>query len=134
MQILRNGLFMLLTAALLIACSSSNSPEKVAKEYINAVLANDIDGLMNTLYIPADAHKDQETLMRGKLTMMLAEASTRVISQGGVKEVTYSKPEYNAEKTRATMAATIHYKKDNAPKKEETIVFVDTKDVWKVSL
>ena len=134
MQILRNGLFMLLTAALLIACSSSNSPEKVAKEYINAVLANDIDGLMNTLYIPADAHKDQETLMRGKLTMMLAEASTRVISQGGVKEVPYSTAEYNTEKTRATMTATIHYKNDNAPKKSEKIVLVDTKDGWKVSL
>lgn len=134
MQILRNGLFMLLTAALLIACSSSNSPEKVAQNYINAVLSNDIDGLMNTLYIPADAPEEQETLMRGKLTMLLAETSTRVISQGGVKEVTYSKPEYNADKTRATMAATIHYKKDNAPKKEETIVLVKADGDWKVSL
>ncbi len=134
MQILRNGLFMLLTAALLIACSSSNSPEKVAKDYINAVLANDIDALMNTLYIPADADEDQETLMRGKLSMMLAETSTRVIRQGGVKEVTYSTAEYNTEKTRATMTATIHYKNDNAAKKSEKIVLVDTKDGWKVSL
>ncbi|MDY0249759.1 MAG: DUF4878 domain-containing protein [Pseudomonas sp.] len=134
MQMLRNGLFMLLTATLLIACSSSNSPEKVAQEYINAVLANDIDSLMNTLYIPADAPEEQAVLMRGKLTMMLAETSTRVISQGGVKQVTYSDAEYNTEKTRANLVATIHYKKDNAPKKDEMIALVKTDDGWKISL
>ncbi len=134
MQILRNGFFMLLTAALLIACSSSNSPEKVAQDYINAVLSNDIDSLMATLYIPADAPEEQEALMRGKLTMLLAETSSRVIRQGGVKEVTYSAPEYNADKTRATIAATIHYKKANAEDKEETISLVKANDQWKVSL
>ena len=134
MQILRNGFFMLLTAALLIACSSSNSPEKVAQDYINAVLSNDIDSLMSTLYIPADAPKEQESLMRGKLTMLLAETSTRVISQGGVKNVIYSTPEYNADKTRANLVATIHYKKDNAPEKEENIALIKTDDGWKITL
>ena len=134
MQILRNGFFMLLTAALLIACSSSNSPEKVAQDYINAVLSNDIDGLMSTLYIPADAPKEQESLMHGKLTMLLAETSTRVISQGGVKNVTYSSPEYNSDKTRANLVATIHYKKDNASEKEENIALIKTDDGWKITL
>ncbi|WP_178087325.1 DUF4878 domain-containing protein [Pseudomonas sp. C27(2019)] len=134
MQILRNGIFMLLTAALLIACSPSNSPEKVAQTYINAVLANDIEGLMATLDIPADTPDEQDTLVRGKLSIMLAETSTRAISFGGVKDVTYSELEYNDAKTRATLVATIRYKQDNAPVKRENITLAKTADGWKVSL
>ncbi len=134
MQILRNGLFMLLTAALLIACSASNTPEKVAQKYINAVLANDIDGVMDTLYIPADAVEGQDALMRGKLTMLLAETSTRAISLGGVKDISYSKPEYNKDETRAHIIATISYKKDSTSQKRENISLVKTDDGWKVSL
>lgn len=134
MRRLRNGIFMLLTAALLIACSSSNSPEAVAQTYIKAVLANDIDGLMATLDIPANTPGEQNTLVRGKLSMMLAETSTRAISYGGVKDVTYSKPEYNDEKTHATLVATINYKQADAPAKREHIALAKTADGWKVSL
>lgn len=134
MQILRNSLFMLLTAALLIACSANSSPEKVAQNYITAVLANDIDGVMDTLYIPADAVEGQDSLVRGKLTMLLAETSTRAISLGGVKDISYSKPEYNDDKTRAHIIATIRYKKDSASEKRENISMVKTDDGWKVSL
>ncbi len=134
MQMLRNGLFILLTAAFLIACSSSNSPEKVAQTYINAVLANDIDALMATLDIPASQHDEQDTLIRGKLSMMLADASARAIRSGGVKDVSYSEPEYNDEKTHATMIATIRYKQADAAVKRENISLSKTADGWKVSL
>ncbi len=134
MQTLRNGLFMLLTAALLIACSASNSPEQVAKKYVDAILANDIDGVMQTLEIPTDASKEQHAMVRGKLSMMLADTSSRAIRFGGVKDVSYSKTEYNDEKTRASLVATIHYKKEDAPVKQENIVLAKTEDGWKVSL
>lgn len=134
MQTLRNGLFLLLTAVFLIACSANSTPEKAAKNYIDAVLANDIEGVMNTLYIPADAAEDHEDLVRGKLTMLLAETSTRAISMGGVKDVSYSKAEYNAERTRANLVATIHYKKENASVKRESISLVKTDSGWRVSL
>lgn len=134
MQTLRNGLFLLLTAAFLIACSANSTPEKAAKNYIDAVLANDIDGLMNTLYIPADADEGQETIMRGKLTMLLAETSTRTISMGGVKDISYSPAEYNQDKTRANIVATIHYKKEDASVKRENISLIKTDKGWKVSL
>jgi len=134
MQTLRNGFFLLLTAAFLIACSASSTPEKVAQTYIDAVLANDIDGVMNTLYIPADAVEGQDALVRGKLTMLLAETSTRAISLGGVKNVSYSKTEYNEDKSRASLVATIHYKKDSAAEKREHIELVNTADGWKISL
>lgn len=134
MKTLRNGLFMLLTAALLIACSASNSPEKVAQNYVDAVLANDIDGVMKTLEIPTDASKEQHALIRGKLSMMLADNSSRAIRFGGVKDVSYSKAEYNGDKTRASLVATIHYKKEDAPVKQENIALAKTEDGWKVSL
>ncbi|HZJ91453.1 MAG TPA: DUF4878 domain-containing protein [Thiopseudomonas sp.] len=134
MQILRNGIFMLLTAALLIACSASNSPEKVAQNYVDAVLANDIDGVMETLEIPTDAGQEQQALIRGKLSMMLADNSARVIRFGGVKDISYSKTEYNNDETRANVVATIHYKKEDAPFKKENISLVKTEDGWKVSL
>ncbi len=134
MQMLRNALFMLLTAALLLACSASNSPEKVAQDYINAVLANDINGVMSTLHIQADAPDEQDVLIRGKLSILLADTSTRVIRLGGVKKISYSKPEYNADKTHANLVAIISYKNANAPEKEENIALVKTDDGWKVSL
>lgn len=134
MQTLRNGLFMLLTAAFLIACSAGNSPEKVAQKYVDAVLANDIDGVMNTLEIPADAGKEQQAMIRGKLSMMLAENSSRAIRFGGVKDVSYSKPEYNQDETRASLVATIRYKEDSAPTKRENITLSKTEKGWKVSL
>lgn len=134
MQVLRNGLFILLSAALLIACSAGNTPEKVAQQYINAVLSNDIDGVMDTLYIPADAVEGQDALVRGKLTMLLAETSTRAISLGGVKDISYSKTEYNDDKTRASLVATIRYKKDGASEKRENISLVKAEKGWKVSL
>lgn len=134
MHVLRNSIFILLTAALLIACSPSNSPEKVAETYINAVLANDLESLMATLDIPASSHDEQDALVRGKLSIMLAENSTRAISFGGVKDVTYSEPEYNDEKTHATLVATIRYKQDDAPTKRENISLAKTADGWKVSL
>lgn len=134
MQMLRNGIFMLLTAALLIACSPSNSPEKVAQTYINAVLTNDIESIMATLDLPTDAPAEQDALVRGKLSIMLAETSTRAISFGGVKDVTYSKPEYNHDKTHATLIATIRYKQDDAPVKHENIALAKTVSGWKISL
>lgn len=134
MQTLRNGLLMLLTAALLIACSASNSPEKVAKNYVDAILANDIDGVMQTLEIPTDASKEQHAMIRGKLSMMLADTSSRAIRFGGVKDVSYSKAEYNDDKTRASLVATIRYKKDSSATKRENITLAKTENGWKVSL
>lgn len=134
MQTLRNGLFLLFTALLLIACSANSTPEKAAKSYIDAVLANDVEGVMNTLYIPADAADGHDELVRGKLTMLLAETSTRAISMGGVKDISYSAAEYNDDKTRAQLVATIHYKKEDAPVKREHIALVKTDSGWKVSL
>lgn len=134
MQTLRNGLFLLLTAVFLIACSANSTPEKAAKNYIDAVLANDIDGVMNTLHIPADADEGQEALMRGKLTMLLTETSTRAISMGGVKDISYSPAEYNQDKTRANIVATIYYKKEDASVKRENISLIKTDKGWKVSL
>lgn len=134
MQTLRNGLFLLFTALLLIACSANSTPEKAAKSYIDAVLANDVEGVMNTLYIPADAADGHDELVRGKLTMLLAETSTRAISMGGVKDISYSAAEYNNDKTRAQLVATIHYKKEDAPVKREHIALVKTDSGWKVSL
>lgn len=133
MQVLRNSI-MLLATLLLIACSASNTPEKVAEKYINAVLANDIDGVMATLYIPADAVEGQESLMRGKLTILLTETSTRAISFGGVKDVSYASAQYNTDKTRATVVATIRYKKDSSADKNEKIKLIKTDDGWKISL
>lgn len=134
MQTLRNGLFLLLTALFLAACSTNNTPDKAAKNYIDAVLANDVEGVMSTLYIPADAADGHEDLVRGKLTMLLAESSTRAISMGGVKDISYSAAEYNDDKTRAQLIATIHYKKEDASVRREYISLVKTDSGWKVSL
>ena len=55
MQTLRNSLFLLLTAAFLIACSPNITPEKAAQNYIDTILANDIDGFLMGL-MPKNPH------------------------------------------------------------------------------
>ena len=89
---------------------------------------------MATLDIPASKHDEQDALIRGKLSMMLADASARAIRVGRVKDVSYSEPEYNDEKTHATMIATIRYKQADAATKRENISLAKTADGWKVSL
>mgnify|MGYP001348811139 FL=1 len=53
---------------------------------------------------------------------------------GGVKDVSYSKTEYNEDKTRANIGVTIHYKREDAPVKTENIALRKTDKGWKVSL
>ena len=68
------------------------------------------------------------------IVRVLVSASSRTISMGGVKDVSYSKTEYNDDQTRANLVVTIHYKKENASVRRENVSLIKTDKGWKVSL
>lgn len=133
MQKLRNGFLVLFTAIFLLACSGSSGPEKVADSYMNAVLHNDIDGLMKTIHIENDM-VEMESMMRGKLAMVIAAASAEAQANGGVKKISYAKTEYNEDKTAARVTATVQFKNKDTDDMVDEIDLVKTDDGWKVSL
>ena len=133
MHTLRNGFLVLLTAVLLFACTASG-PEKVADNYMHAVLNDDIDAVMETLYFSAEVPNKQEDMVRGKLAMAIQESSAQAQSLGGVKKITYSDTEYNQDKSRAKLVATVTYKNKDAPNTIERLNLIKTNNGWKISL
>lgn len=134
MLALRNGFLVLFTAIFLLACSGSSGPEKVADDYMNSILNNDIDGLMKTIHFADDVPEKQEDMVRGKLNMVVEESSAKAKSLGGVKKITYSEIEYNQDKSRAKLVATVQYKNKGARETIERINLIKSDQGWKVSL
>ena len=133
MNTLRNGFLVLLTAMWLIACTA-DSPQKVADSYMKAVLNNDIDAVMATLYFDGGVPKKQQEMVRGKLAMVVEESSAKAQSLGGVKKISYSDTEYNQDKSRAKLVATVLYKNKDAAKTIERLNLIKTAKGWKISL
>ncbi|ART80794.1 nuclear transport factor 2 family protein [Oceanisphaera avium] len=134
MHKVRQGLLILLAALFVMACSGNVSPEKVADQYMHAILNDDIDSLMKTLHLGEDVPEKQTEMVHGKLAMVVEESSARAKALGGVKKITYSETEYNQDKSRAKLVATVIYKNADAPNTIERINLIDTEQGWKVSL
>lgn len=134
MQALRNGLLVIFTAIFLMACAGSSGPEKVANNYMQAIFNNDIDALMKTINLDADVPQKQADMVRGKLAMVVNDSSAKAKSLGGVKKITYSDTEYNQDKSRAKLVATVIYKNKDAAETIERINLIKTANGWKVSL
>ena len=134
MQTLRNGLFVIFMALGIIACSGSATPEKVADQYMNAILNNDMESLMETIHLGEEVPEKQTEMVRGKLAMVVEESSAKATALGGVKKITYSEIEYNQDQSRAKLVATVQYKKADAPETIERINLIHSEQGWKVSL
>ncbi|UQY36485.1 DUF4878 domain-containing protein [Pseudomonas fulva] len=123
-----------LAAVLLAACSSNDSPEAVAKSFIEASFSNDADGMYKLIAVPADADDGAEEMVRGKLKMAVAKRSEQAAKLGGVDEVKAGEATYNDDKTQATSKVTITFKNADVPAQTESVRLTKVDDRWKVRI
>lgn len=123
-----------LAAVLLAGCSSNDSPEAVAKSFIEASFSNDADGMYKLIAVPADADDGAEEMVRGKLKMAVAKRSEQAAKLGGVDEVKAGEATYNDDKTQATSKVTITFKNADVPAQTESVRLTKVDDRWKVRI
>ncbi|MBD9657037.1 MULTISPECIES: DUF4878 domain-containing protein [unclassified Pseudomonas] len=134
MAALSRFLFIALTAVLLAACSSSDSPEAVAKSFIEASFSNDADGMYKLIAVPADANEGAEEMVRGKLKMAVAKRSEQAEKLGGIDQIKADEAVYNDDKSQATSKVTITFKKADVPAQTESVRLTKVDDQWKVRI
>lgn len=134
MAALSRFLFIALSAVLLAACSSNDSPEAVAKSFIEASFSNDADGMYKLIAVPADANDGAEEMVRGKLKMAVAKRAEQAEKLGGVDQIKADEAIYNDDKTQATSKVTITFKKTGVPAQTESVRLTKVDDRWKVRI
>lgn len=122
----------------LSACGDGNtdSPEKIATQYIQAIYEGDIDtaaGLVNLGDENDQTSKDMQTHLKGKLGELSANYKKQVDELGGIKAVTADKADYYEDKQKADVKVNVSFK--NSEKVDtSTVVLVKTKKGWKINL
>lgn len=128
------SVLVLAASVLLLACSSSDSPEAVAQSFIEASFSNDADTMFKLVDVPADADDGAEEMVRGKMKMAVAKRAELAEKLGGVAEVKAGEATYNDDKTQATTQVTVTFKKADVPAKTESVRLNKVDDQWKVRL
>lgn len=122
----------------LAACGmSSSSPEAVAKQYVEAGLAGDVDTMMELLYFSDDDRDTEgvEDIIRGKLTMSVAGMKQKVEAKGGVDSVTVEDANIREGDSgkRARVKVLVQYGNESDPS-GEWVNLRQTDNGWKVEL
>ena len=134
MAALSRFFFVALAAVLLAACSSNDSPEAVAKSFIEASFSNDADGMYKLIAVPADADDGAEEMVRGKLKMAVTKRSEQAAKLGGVDQVKAGEAIYNDDKSQATSKVTVTFKNADVPAQTESVRLTKVDDQWKVRI
>lgn len=132
MKKLLNYTFIVALMLGIVACSSSNSPEGVVKNFYAALAKKDIDGAVKLIDFEGlkdaemDKAKDKIKFMFG---MMVDEAKEKGIDLANVK---IGKVEYSADKKTASVEITMTGKDDK--KETTTMPVVNREGTWKILL
>lgn len=121
---------MLIILGLLVACSGSG-PEKMAVKHVEALVAGDIDRMMDTLHLSEKELKELNTV-KGKMSMLVGAASDEIKAAGGAKSIKVVTTEYSDDKKSAYVEIKIEL--GNGDSKTERVNLVQVKDGWKVSI
>lgn len=114
----------------LAACSNSNTPQAVAKQYVSVMYAGDVDAAFKLFYFNETDKKEigMEDLMRGKVKAMANEAQQSADEKGGVAKIGASEPSYSNQKKHAKVAVTIQL--NNEESAMTTVRLVSTEKGW----
>ncbi|WP_437883759.1 DUF4878 domain-containing protein [Pseudomonas sp. LRF_L74] len=131
---LKHWLFIFTAALLLCACSSSDKPEAVAKDFLKAAYSNDLDTVLKLINMPDKDKPGVEDVVRGKLKAALTKSAEQVKALDGIDKIEVADATYNDDKSIASVQATITFNKDGAPPKQERVRLIKVDDAWKVGL
>lgn len=132
MKKLASALSVFLLIFALAACSKSNTPQTVAKQYVSAMYTGDVDAAFKLFYFNESDKKEigMEDLMRGKVKAMASEAKQSADDKGGVAKISTSEPSYSNEKKHAKVAVTIQFNNDESTM--TTVRLVSTEKGWMI--
>ncbi len=133
-------LLLVVMSVVLMACGGSgDDPKDIAKSFTEAMIDGDSDKVLDFVYIPPkmqeeiDKNPQAEEMMKSGLSMMLTQFASEIEEGGGLGDITVGEPEYNDDKSKATVPVTITLKKDNKSETED-IQLIKTDDGWKVDM
>lgn len=121
--------FVLAIAVFMVACSSGSAPDKVAENYVSAMINADIDAFIATIYL-TDKEQQEFEMVKGKMSEMLNAASAAAQLQGGVKSVKAVSTEYSSNKKEAVVEVELTFNNGNSD--SEDVNMIKTDEGWKV--
>lgn len=130
MKKLASIFFFCSVACFLTACSNSNTPQTVAKQYVSAMYAGNVDAAFELFYFTESDKKEigVEDLMRGKIKAMAQQAKQSADEKGGIAKISTSEPSYSNEKNYAKVAVTIQFNNDESTM--TTVQLISTDKGW----
>lgn len=111
---------------------SSNSPEKVAIDYLEAVIEGDIDDIYEEVYL-IESDRAREKEVKAILTLLSENARRKSAKFGEFKSANVDEVKFDDEKkSRATVAVTLNFADKTV--KEKLTLLKDKDDEWKVKV
>ncbi|WP_279084382.1 DUF4878 domain-containing protein [Gilliamella apis] len=136
MKLLVKFLSVFLLALVVTACSSDdNTPEVAAEKFIKDSYSGNVDGILDALYIPDELKTngvDIKVLMKSKMKVAIDQAIATAKQNGGFDRVELSSPEYNNDKTQATIKTIIIFKDGTENNSALSLIKVDGK--WLINI
>lgn len=133
MRTLRSTLAVCFLICTLAACATS-TPNTVAKQYVTAIYAGDVETAYTLFYFPetTTAESGLERTVHDKLQAMANKAKHTAAAQGGVATISTGKPMYDDTysdgKKRAKVPVTIQF--NNGESTKTTVTLKSTKKGW----
>ena len=125
-----------LLAFFLNACSSGDSPEKVAETFITAGYNKDVDTVVDLIYLPkedAPEGVDVKAMIKSKLAKSMETSYEKTQSHGGLDKVECAPIQYtNDDKTKGIVDITVVFK-DNT-KLDQKLTLIKDNGKWLISM
>ncbi|MCL2345606.1 MAG: DUF4878 domain-containing protein [Desulfobulbus sp.] len=119
---------MLFAFAILAACSSQ-TPESVAKNYIDAVAANRTEEAIG-YYSLKDVKENDLTAVKGKLQMIVGQQYSSIQEHGGLDSVVTTLAKQDGNTARVDM----ELKFKNGKTKKDRLNLIQESGAWKIVL
>lgn len=125
-----------LIAVFLSACSSDDSPEKVAETFMKAGYNKDIDTVIDLMYIPKEDVPegiDMKAMLKSKLGAALEASLESAERNGGLDKIETAPIQYtNDDKTKGTVDVTVVFK--DKTKLNKTLILIKDNGKWFIEM
>jgi hypothetical protein len=120
---------LLLIGGILLSGCGDKNPGDVAKDFYVAVEEKNVDKAYKMLYLN-DENVNKELEVKGKLQMIVGEASGKIEKQGGTRNIEIG----NVAMEETTAKVVLHVTFKNGTEKDEHFNLRQKNDEWKVLL
>lgn len=108
----------------------ASTPEKVAVEFIEAMIEGDIDDVYDVVYLN-EKDKARERAVRAVLTLMSEKVREKADKLGDLKSVEVDEVRYNEAKTAGVVTVTLIF---DEGEKKDSIRVLNRDNEWKVKV